>query len=84
MAAAMVAVPTVVTVAMRSPEDDGWGGERQFDACAESGGGHAHGDGGIAHAGIDAEYAGHGVAQDRQQGVEHQRYDGGLLRRCRR
>src|SRR6185436_12600994 len=42
-------------------------------------GGHAHGDGRLAHCPVHALDARHGVSQDRQEGVKHQRYYRGAL-----
>ena len=79
MAAAMVAVPIVVTVAMRRPAMMVGAASGQFHHAQNLPARHSHRDGGIAHHRIDAENSGDRVAQDRQQRIEHQRDDRGVL-----
>ena len=79
MAAAMVAVPIVVTVAIRRPE---------IITGAASGNStmrriwpfrHSHRDRRFAHRRIHAQNARHRVAQNRQQRINHQRHNRRML-----
>ena len=59
--------------------NDGGRGQRQLHFPEQLTAGHAHGDGGFAHGGVDAQDSGERVAKNRKQRVEHQRDDGGAL-----
>ncbi len=76
MAAAMVATPMVMTVAVRMPAriiPSASGKRTRVKNLRVS---HAHGFGSFQHRGIDAGEPDVGVAQNGQQGVENQRDDG--------
>ena len=77
MAAAMVATPMVMMVAVRMPAriTESASGRRTRQRIWIVG--HAHGFGGLQDGGIDAGEADVGVAKDREQRVEDERDDGG-------
>ncbi len=75
IAAAMVAVPMVVTVGDPQAGDDRRRGQRQFHHAQDLAASHPHRDRRIAHHRVDAEDSRHGVSQDRQKRVKHQRND---------
>ena len=84
MAAAMVATPMVMIVAVRIPARITGKGQREADAPEDLGVGHAHGFGGLEDRGVDAGQADVGVSEDGEEGVEDERYDRGAACRCRR
>ena len=84
MAAAMVATPMVMMVAVRMPArmTASASGNRTRQKNLRAG--HAHGFGGFEDGGIDAGEADVGVAENGEKRVQNQRDDGGAACRCRR
>ena len=76
MAAAMVATPTQVTVAVRRPARMTRCGHGEFELGEALAVGHAEGVGYVDQRGVDGADAGVGVAQDGKQGVGGERDDG--------
>ncbi len=76
MAAAMVATPTQVTVAVRRPARMTLAPRGSSTLKRRCRGGHAHGAGYVDEGGVDRADAGVGVAHDGEQGVAGEGEDG--------
>ena len=76
MAAAMVANPTEITVATRTPAMITPESQREFDLKEKLAIGQAHASSGLDYGGVNALNADVGVSNQRQQGVESERENG--------